>query len=94
MDDPQKARVFDVVAELAAAPEFGDVELARVSRDTHFINDLNFDSLQTVEFIMALEDRLHVTVSDAQARELLTIGQVVDHVVQQLAERKKRGAGA
>ena len=92
MDEAQQAHVFDVVAKLAAAPEFGDMELARVSRDTHFINDLNFDSLQTVEFIMALEDRLHVTVPDSQARELLTVGQVVDYAVHQLDDRG-RGDG-
>jgi acyl carrier protein len=89
----QKAQVFDAVAQLVAKPEFGGIERSQVSEDTHFINDLNFDSLQTVEFVMALEDALHVKVSDEKARELLTVGQVVEYVMQQLDERA-RGARA
>jgi acyl carrier protein len=44
-----------------------------------------------VEFVMALEDGLDVKVSDERARELLTVGQVVDYVVQQLDERERGG---
>jgi acyl carrier protein len=91
MPDARKAAIFGAVAEIAA--EQGDVELARVTPETHFINDLNFDSLQTVEFVMALEDRFSVTVPDEQARELLTVGQVVDYVVQRLGEAGDAGSG-
>ena len=91
MDDQRKTQVFDAVAKLVAKPEFGGIELARVTPETHFINDLNFDSLQTVEFVMALEDGLDVKVSDERARELLTVGQVVNYVVQQLDERERGG---
>ena len=93
MDEQRSAQVFDDVAGLVAKPEFGGIERSRVTPETHFINDLNFDSLQTVEFVMALEDRLDVKVSDERARELLTVGQVVDYVIQQLDERE-RGDGA
>ena len=93
MDDQRKAQVFDAVAELVAKPEFGGIERSQVKRETHFINDLNFDSLQTVEFVMALEDGLNVRVSDEKARELLTVGQVADYVIQQLDEHE-RGDGA
>ena len=93
MDDQRKARVFDAVAGLVAKPEFGGIELSQVKPDTHFINDLNFDSLQTVEFVMALEDGLDVKVSDETARELLTVGQVVDYVVRQLDEREQGTTG-
>jgi len=84
MADDRRARVFADVAGITA--EQGDVELARVTPETHFINDLNFDSLQTVEFVMALEDRFKITVPDAQARELLTVGQVVEHVLQYIGD--------
>ena len=91
MTDDRKVEIFNAVAGIAA--EQGDVELARVTPETHFINDLNFDSLQTVEFVMALEDRFRVTVPDEQARELLTVGQVVDFVVQRLGEPGDAGSG-
>ena len=93
MHEQRNAHVFDAVAGLVAKPEFGGIERSRVTGETHFINDLNFDSLQTVEFVIALEDRLRVKVSDEKARELLTVRQVVDYVAQQLDERE-RGDGA
>jgi acyl carrier protein len=91
MTGDRNADVFNAVAEIVA--EQGDVVLARVTPETHFINDLNFDSLQTVEFVMALEDRFSVTVPDEQARELLTVGQVVDYVVQRVGEAGSAGSG-
>ena len=92
MDEQRNAQVFDDVAELVSKPEFGGIERSCVTRDTHFINDLNFDSLQTVEFVMALEDRLNVRVPDEKARELLTVGQVVDYAAQQI-DARDTGAG-
>jgi acyl carrier protein len=80
MTDDRRTEIFHSVATIAA--EQGDVELSRVTPETHLVNDLNFDSLQAVEFVMAVEDQFKVTVPDEQARELLTVGQVVDHLAQ------------
>ena len=43
-------RVIDIVAE-----QLG-VEKDKIGRDTHFVNDLGADSLDTVELVMELEE--------------------------------------
>ena len=44
--------------------------------------DFGADSLDQVSLIMALEDQLHVTISDAEAATLITVGDVVKFVGQ------------
>jgi acyl carrier protein len=91
MTDERRTEIFHNVATIAA--EQGDVEPSRVTAETHLVNDLNFDSLQIVEFVMALEDQFRVAVPDEQARELLTVGQVVDHLVQLTDDAARDEAG-
>jgi len=51
-----------------------------VSAATHFINDLNYDSLDRVEFTMAMEDEFGIHVSDEEAEQLQTVGDVVRYI--------------
>ena len=57
---------------------------ADVTPATHFVNDLNFDSLEAVEFTMEVEDEFKVSVPDEQVEKLTTVGAVVDFVEEQL----------
>jgi acyl carrier protein len=43
-------------------------------------NDLNVDSLDLVEIIMAIEDRFEFTIPEETAARLKTLGDVVSHV--------------
>lgn len=77
MED-RKAEVSRRVFELAA--EHGSVEASTITPDTHFVNDLNFDSLDVVEFTMGVEDEFEISVSDDEATKFQTVGQVVEYV--------------
>lgn len=66
------------VIELAAA-QVG-VDPATVSPETHFINDLNYDSLDQVEFAMEAEDEFELSVPDEDAEKFDTVGKVIDYV--------------
>ena len=66
-----------------AADQAG-VAPADVSRETHFINDLNFDSLDVVEFSMSLEDEFGVTIPDEEIDNVKTIDNAIDFVKKQL----------
>ena len=50
-------RVIDIVAE-----QLG-VEKDKIGRDTHFVNDLGADSLDTVELVMELEEEFDIRFS-------------------------------
>lgn len=55
-----------------AADQAG-VEPAAVSLDSHFIQDLNYDSLDQVEFIMTAEDAFQVDIPDEMAEKVRTV---------------------
>lgn len=51
-----------------------------IIEQSRFAEDLGADSLDTVELAMAFEDAFHVEISDAKARQLLTVGEAVAHI--------------
>ena len=69
-------KVFQAIAELIA--ERNDSDPAEITRDTRF-QDVGIDSLDTVEMLMNLEDKIGVEVELSQKVE--TVGELVDYVV-------------
>ncbi|MFQ5462639.1 MAG: acyl carrier protein [Phycisphaerae bacterium] len=72
-------KVFQIVSEQMS------VDVGELSRDTSFANDLNADSLDTVELVMELEDEFDMTIPDDDAEKLKTIGEAVDFINKSLA---------
>lgn len=46
--------------------------------------ELGADSLDTIEIVMAFEDLLNIEISDAEAEDLKTFGQMVDFLTRRL----------
>jgi acyl carrier protein len=59
------------------------VEEDEVSMDTSF-EDLNADSLDVVELIMALEEEFGLEIPDEDAEKLTTVGAAVNYVKDKL----------
>ncbi|MDG2055210.1 MAG: acyl carrier protein [Phycisphaerales bacterium] len=70
-----EAKVIEIVAE-----QMG-VDKGEVSRDTSFANDLNADSLDTVELVMEFEDQFETSIPDDEAEKIQTVGQAIDYIV-------------
>lgn len=51
-----------------------------ITEQSRFAEDLGADSLDTVELAMAFEDAFGVEISDAKARQLLTVGEAVAYI--------------
>ena len=75
----QRPEVLEVVRDVAQ--RLLDVEPARVQEDTTFVDDLAVDSLALVEYAMALEDELHVRLSEDELAEARTVGDLLDLLV-------------
>lgn len=60
------------------------VEPEKVTRDARFREDLEADSLDLVELIMEFEEEFGGTISDEDAQQIRTVGQVVDYVEQHM----------
>ena len=71
-----EAKVVEIVSE-----QMG-VDKGEISRETHFINDLNADSLDTVELVMEFEDEFDMSIPDEEAEKIQTIGAAIDYIAQ------------
>ncbi|GAA0078025.1 acyl carrier protein [Clostridium weizhouense] len=56
------------------------IDLESITMDSSFIEDLNADSLDIVELIMALEDELDMEIPDEDVEGFKTVGDVVNYV--------------
>ncbi|MGH9135772.1 MAG: acyl carrier protein [Acidimicrobiales bacterium] len=54
------------------------VEPEAVTPEAHFGDDLDADSLALVEIIMAVEDRLDITVPEEDLKDVRTVGAALD----------------
>ena len=60
------------------AVELLSVDAAKVTRDARFKEDLEADSLDLVEFVMALEEEFSVEVPEKELEGITTVGQAFD----------------
>jgi acyl carrier protein len=68
-----------------AAVEVLGVEAGAIVEDANFKDDLDADSLDLVELVMALEERLDITVPEEDLEGVETIGQALDLVLSKVA---------
>ncbi len=60
------------------------VEEGKVSREARFREDLEADSLDLVELIMAFEEKFGGEISDEDAQKITTVGEAVDYIDQRM----------
>jgi len=56
------------------------VDIADVTLEKSFVEDLNADSLDLTELIMTFEERFGFEISEEDAEKLKTVGDVVDYI--------------
>jgi acyl carrier protein len=61
------------------------VDEAKVTSEARFKEDLEADSLDLVELIMAFEDKFGGEISDEDAQKITTVGQAVEYVEQHMS---------
>ena len=68
-------KVMDIISE-----QMG-VDKEEINRKTSFINDLNADSLDTVELVMEFEYEFDMSIPDEEAEKIQTVGAEIDYIV-------------
>ena len=64
-----------IVDKLQVSPE----EIEQVS---HFIDDLQADSLDIVDLVMGIEEEFDLTIEDEHAERILTVQNAVDYIIE------------
>jgi acyl carrier protein len=77
-------KVFEIISE-----QMG-VDKSEITRATSFINDLNADSLDTVELVMEFEDGFDMSIPDEEAEKIQTVGAAVDYIVNVIQSKGKQ----
>src|SRR5262249_36823900 len=76
-------RVIEIVCENLG------VSKEQVTRSTSFTEDVGADSLDIVELVMELEEEFEITIPDDQAEQITTVGEAIDHIERETANKEK-----
>ena len=74
MSDNIQERITAIVVELLG------VDADDVTPEAHFRDDLEADSLDLVELIMAFEDEFGGEISDEDAQKINTVGEAINYI--------------
>ncbi|HID38297.1 MAG TPA: acyl carrier protein [Calditrichaeota bacterium] len=75
-----EAQVKEIIVEQLGVDE------AQVKPEASFIDDLGADSLDTVELVMAFEDKFDIEIPDDEAEKLRTVGDAIEHLKSKLGQ--------
>ncbi len=72
------AQVKDIIVDLLGVDEDA------VKPESRFREDLEADSLDLVELIMAFEDKFGSEISDEDAQKITTVGEAVNYIMEHM----------
>ena len=70
-----QSKVIQIIGEQLGKDE------SEIKMNSHFIEDLDADSLDTVELVMALEEEFEIDIPDEAAENISTVQSAVDFIV-------------
>jgi len=56
------------------------VDMAKITPETNFVDDLNLDSLDIVELMMKMEDEFGIEIPEQDAEGLKNVKDVIDYL--------------
>lgn len=77
-------KVIDIISEQMGTDK------SEINRETSFINDLNADSLDTVELVMEFEDEFSMSIPDEEAEKIQTVGAAIDYIFNAARSRNQQ----
>ncbi len=67
-------RVKEIIAENLG------VDSDKVTEEASFVDDLDADSLDQVELILALEEEFDCTIPEEEASKITTVGEAINYI--------------
>ena len=72
--DEIESKVIKIISE-----QLGK-DVAEIKLESNFIDDLEADSLDTVELVMALEEEFEIDIPDESAEQIATVQSAIDYI--------------
>ena len=82
---PTEAKIEEKVSQIVS--EQMGIDKSELTRETSFVDDLNADSLDTVELVMEFEDEFEMSIPDEEAEKIRTIGQAIDYIIEHAKQK-------
>ena len=64
------------------------VDPGQVTPEAHFIDDLGADSLDTVELVMAFEEKFGIEIPDEDAEKITTVGSAIQYLNENISKQE------
>jgi acyl carrier protein len=84
-----RQEVLDQLGDVAA--EVLGVDKAKVTEDARFKEDLDADSLDLVEVVMAIEERFDISIPEEKLEGITTAGEAATLVIETAGQRTETG---
>ena len=65
---------------IKAISEVLDIDTAKITADSKFVDDLGADSLDVLEIIMGIEDEFGIQVPTDEAESIVTVGDAYEKI--------------
>ena len=65
---------------IKAISEVLDVDPAKITADSKFVDDLGADSLDVLEIIMGIEDEFGIKIPDEATEKIVTVADAVNEI--------------
>ncbi|MBD2602986.1 acyl carrier protein [Scytonema hofmannii FACHB-248] len=81
-----EAEIFEKVKKIVAEQlSVAEDDIDTIKPQSNFANDLQADSLDTVELVMALEEEFDIEIPDEAAEKITTVQEAVDYINNKVA---------
>lgn len=69
-----KEQLFKLISNATGLP------VSSISEESHLMKDLGFDSLDTIDLVLQMEDQFHIAIPDEDYEKLQTVRQIENYL--------------
>lgn len=82
MNDTTAAKVVRIVSEILGVAEH------EIEMESRFVEDLDAESIQSVELMAAFEEEFGIEMDEEEAMQVKTVGQAVEYIEKCLEDQR------